>query len=1010
MSICTYQLPDGTVPVLLSANSRELLRGEAAALLSYVADHPEVEPQAIARMLFRTRTARPHRALAMVGTPADLPVVLRAVTQELDHPAVVRTETPATARRLAYVFPGQGIQRPGMGRLFYDSVPAFRSEVEHCAQAFEAQLGQSPLNYLVDQHIPDDGCAATIQAARYTHMVGLAAMWRSFGIAPDLTIGHSQGEVAAAYVAGAVSLADAVTIVGLRAQAADEFAPGDYAMAVVATDRDTCADLLARCPGWAELSVVNSPGILGISGDRKAIERIVDTLTERGVFARVIDVRFPAHTSRIDDVGDALLAAMHRQLQNASLLQTTTECVGSAFGAALTPGTPAGPYWFSNLRNIVRFDKAVAAAITRGADTFVELAEHPTLQLAMHENIAAAGAERHALVVSTSQRTATDLTAFTRSLAVLAVHDADYSWSCLSTDTDGPPPLPLLDFPNTRMNETRLWLPSAPEVTGRRPVRDASPPIARAQLFAEDWVRLSHRSLVPPRTIGFVDHTRAQPDLVAALCAAAADIGAAAHPCAAAESAGAHRDFDTLVILLPRSARTDDRAAADDVTAFFSDRTWLTRITGATIDCWLVTVTGEMVLADDAPPNLVHAAASAGFRSIGAEYPGVRFKHLDLPADLTTSESASVIMAAIHTGGEPELARRGDAFYAKRLARRDAAGHSDAAAPDHVLIIGGTGHLGLEFCEHFVTCGARLITLVSRSGATAAVQARLRQIGATHTSRTQVRVTSCDVRDRAAVAQLAREQHDTPADLIIHAAVDYSAADSPDLTAEQLDRALHAKVVGIASVLQTYPRSAGCRLLLCSSVAATIGGRGQISYAASNRMLDAMAQRLRAQGLNCVSVQWGQWQVHLDLDADVIAQLAAIGVVPMSPPDALAVGLTALRDNAIVMALDLDRARLMLAPYGYGPLFSQLTAPALQPVAALGPTDVASTVRSILLDTIGAGSHNPIDTDLPLVAMGLDSLQALEFRRRIKIALDYELDVADLLGGASLADIMSRLA
>ncbi|MFP1153715.1 nocobactin polyketide synthase NbtC [Mycobacterium sherrisii] len=1009
MTVCTYRLPDGTIPVLLSANTRELLRDEAAALLSYATNYPEVEPQAIAAMLFRTRTARPHRALVLAGVRADLLAALRAIAGEFDHPSVVRAETPATHRRLAYVFPGQGIQHPGMGRLFYDSVPAFRSEAEHCAQAFEARLGRSPLNYLIDQHIPDDGNALTIQAALFTQMAGLAAMWRSFGITPDITIGHSQGEIAAAYVAGGVSLADAVTVVGLRARAAEEFAPGDYAMAVVATDRHTCADLLARCSGWAELSVINSPGMLGISGERATIQGVVDTLTERGVFARVIDVRFPAHTSRIDTVGDTLLADLQRQLQDRSFPQTSTECFGSTFGAALTAGTPTGQYWFSNLRNIVRFDKAIAAAISRGADTFVELAEHPTLQLPMQDNIAAARTNGNPLVVGTSQRTVTDLTAFTRSLAVLAVHHADYPWSCLRTDTDGPTPLPLLDFPNTRMSETRLWLAGGEQVTGTSPDPNPAAPIARPQLFAEEWVRLSRRSLVPPRTIGFVDYTRAQPDLIAALCAAATDMGATAHPIDG-ENTGARADLDTLVILLPRSARTDYRAAAEEVTALFSDRTWLPRLAGAGADCWLVTVAGEVVLADDAPPNPVHAAASAGFRSIGAEYPGVGFKHLDLPADLTTPESANAILAAIHTRDEPELARRGDALYAKRLAHRDIPVDSAGVPPDHVLIIGGTGHLGLKFCEHYLRRGARLITLVSRSGATAAVEAGLRQIGSAHANRTQVRVTPCDVRDPAAVAQLARAHHDTPADLIIHAAVDYSAADSPDLTAEQLDRALGAKVVGIAQVLEAYPRSAGCRLLFCSSVAATIGGRGQISYAASNRMLDAMAHELRAGGLDCVSLQWGQWQVHLDLDADVIAQLAAIGVIPMPPADALAVGLAPLRHNAIVMALELDRARLMLEPYGYGPLLSQLTSPAHRAVVAGGPTDVASTVRGILLDTFGVANQDPVDTDLPLVAMGLDSLQALEFRRRVKIALDHELDVADLLGGASLTDIVSRLA
>ena len=128
----------------------------------------------------------------------------------------------------------------------------------------------------------------------------------------------------------------------------------------------------------------------------------------------------------------------------------------------ITQDLSVDQYWFWNLRNTVRFDKAIAAALPLGIDTFVELAEHPTLQLAIQENLAALHDEderatTRPMVVGTSNRTASDLGEFTRNLAQLAVHDLDYPWECLGTESDGPAPLPLLDFPNTRMNETRLW-------------------------------------------------------------------------------------------------------------------------------------------------------------------------------------------------------------------------------------------------------------------------------------------------------------------------------------------------------------------------------------------------------------------------------------------------------------------------------------------------------------------------------------------------------------------------
>ncbi len=1005
----TYRLPDDSIPVLVSADTRDLLHDEAAALLSYVTDHPEVAPQEIADMLFRTRVARRHRALAMVADRDELLGALRAVLDGGEHLALVRTETAAAAHKLAYVFPGQGTQRPGMGRVFYDAVPVFRAEADRCAEAFVNLLGESPLDYLLNEHDSAEDSASIVQPALFTQMAGLAAMWRSFGIVPAVTIGHSQGEIAAAYVSGMIALADATSVVGIRTRAADELESGDYAMAVVAADRETCEDLLARCPGWAQLSVINSPSMVGISGDRETVQHIVDTLTERGTFARVIRVQYPAHTSLINGLAKKVRAATQCELQNPKFLDSEIDCLGATLGGPITSDLSADEYWFWNLRNTVRFDKAIAAALPLRVDTFVELAEHPTLQLAIQENLAALQDENETRVVGTSLRTAADLSEFTRNLAQLAVHDLDYPWECLGAEPDGPARLPLVDFPNTRMNDARLWQLYRPVL--RQPAEQAPEPQTapeptepiRARLFVEEWVRLSQRSLVPPRTIGIVDHTGACAELSAAVCRAAGDAGATAR---AIDVESVPSDLDTLVILVPQTPELDDYAAAAEVARFFSHRTWWPGPSGVITDCWLVTVGGEAATADDAPPDLLHAAASAGFRSIGADHPGVGFKHLDLPPGAIASEAANGILAALHTGNEPELALRNGGLYAKRIAPGDTTPAVDGAPPEHVLVIGGTGNLGLEFCDHFARRGARRITLVSRSGETAAVVTdRLREIRSA--TKSDIRVARCDVGDQAAVTQLAAEH--PPADLIIHAAVDYSAIELADITIEKVDYAMRAKVVGIAQVLETYPRTDNCRVLLCSSARATIGGRGQVVYAAANRMLDAMAHRFRSEGLDCVSVQWGQWTVHFDLDATSTAQLAAIGVIPMTPAEALAVGMTEFHGNAIVLAYDFDLARPILEAYGYGPLISRLSGPPVEVHSADADSDISGRLRGLLATAIGEERAENIDITVPMVAIGLDSLQALELRRRVKIEFNHDLEVSDLLGGASIADVLTKL-
>lgn len=1014
----SFRLPNGAIPILLTSDTPELIPVDAANLLAYLGNHPEVTPQQIAAMLFRTRVARKHRVLAMVRNREEMVEALRIVIDGREHPLVIRSETAATARRYAYVFPGQGSQRPGMGRRWYDSVPAYRAEAERCAQVFAEYAGQSPLSYLLDEHFPALEDATTVQPALFTQMAGLAAMWRSLGIAPTVTIGHSQGEVAAAYVSGRMTLEDAVRVIALRARAADEFGAGEYAMAVLAADRETCEDLLARCSGWAQLSVVNSPGMQGISGEREAVQSIVDTCGARDIFARMIPVRYPAHTGLINRLHDELLAGARRELAAPHFLDSEIACLGATLGGPMSPDQPVGQYWFWNLRNTVRFDKAMAAARPFDIDTYIELAEHPTLQLAIQENLAALDAEGASLVVGTSTRTDDDLTEFTQNVMRSALHDLDYSWDRLATPSAGPPPLPLPDFPNTPMNEVTLWMPYEQGLSPAARRAPAGTPVAAQpqpaldrpspRLLTENWVRLSRRSLVPPRAIGIIDHTGAAAQLAGALAVAAGDIGATARTLSVDEMRTAAEGLDTCVILLPPTPGQDAADSVSALVSFFAERGWWPGAVSGVTDYWLVTVGGEAVLADDPPPDPAHAGASAGFRCVGATYPGTRFRHLDIPdATGTGPADAVAIIAALHTAEESELALRGGALYAKRVADYDATA-TDTHHPDHVLIVGGTGKLGLEFCEHFAHRGARQITLLNRSGETATVAERLRSIRAA--TGTEVRVTACDLDDAAAVAALGTST--APAGLIVHAAVEYSGIELQDITAVAVDRALQAKVVGIERILGAFPRSQGCRVVLCSSISASVGGRGLALYAAGNRMLDAMAHRFRAEGLDCVSVQWGHWRVHLEESGS--AMLAGLGVVPMRPADALAVDVTGLRQNAIVAAFDLDRARSVLDACGRGSLLSQLSSAAPgrleSPIApAEGQAGLSQRLVHLLAQAIGADSAEMIDTGTPMVAIGLDSLQALEFRRRVKMELNHDLEVADLLGGASIAEVLAKL-
>ncbi|MFF0491383.1 nocobactin polyketide synthase NbtC [Nocardia sp. NPDC004068] len=1040
-----YRLPDNTIPVLVSSDTDAGLRAEAARISGYLRDHDRVTPERVADMLFRTRLARRRRALAMVETRAELLAALDAIAAGEEHPAVVAGT--ATARRVGFVFPGQGSQRPGMGALYHQLSQAYRDEVDACAALHEEQFGhRQPLAYLLGE---EGGYADTVwevQPALMFHMAGLARMWQAAGVRPAATIGHSQGELAAGHIAGIMSRADAVYVVTQRALNVEKLAPRGYSMAVLGMDREDCEALLARHRGWAELSVINSPHILAIAGDRETITDIVATSAARGLFAKEIKVAYPAHTSLVYEVMGSLSDQLGLRMAGRTFDPGDIPCYGAALGGRITPDLDHESYWYLNLRNRVRFDRAVVAAGVDGVDTFVEVAEHPTLQLAVQENLTLvppdpAAPPRDFRVLGTSLRTATSLREFTRNLAAVAVADLGYDWRALRVE--GPVPLPLPDFPHTVMAARRLWAAAEPPAAQPVPAADRPLPLR----LAETWTRLERRSLVPPRDLLVVDHTGTRADLAAAVCAAAHDHGGSARLYTARASvtgdaadssrpraegsgalggdAGSSRShsgggYDAVVVLLPESPEMDGPAAVEELAGFFGDPTWLPDLTGVR-ECWLVTTGGEAATDDDPAPHPFQGAVSAGFRCLATEHLGVSFRHIDLPAG-ADPDIAAALVRALHIKAEPQLALRGGGVYAKRL-DVDTTPHPAPAARnlDHVVIIGGTGTLGTTFCEHYARAGARRITLLSRSGETEPVTSRLRGIRADAPA-AEIVVTACDVTDPAAVAAVT----ELPASLIVHAAVNYVRAELADVTAENTREMAGSKIYGTDVVLRALPRTEDCRVILCSSAAATFGGRGQVLYASVNRMLDVLARRLRAQGVDAVAVQWGLWDLPGPLHAVGVGPVEAAGVVAMAAADALTVGLTEHADrpgaaNRLVAAADWSDVRAMMSALGFHPLLERVRAAndtetvAAEPVpeqVASPPADapLSERVRRELGKVIGADGLDGLDGTVPLVALGLDSLQALDFRKRVRAELNRELPVAAILGGASLDDVVRLMA
>ncbi|MGL6236526.1 MAG: acyltransferase domain-containing protein [Segniliparus sp.] len=498
MTAETTRLPDGSVPVLLSSHVEELLREEAASICAYLEAHEDVGPAEVASALAATRPIRRHRALVAAKDRDGLIAALRAFAADGEAPGTV-VASGSGSPKVAFVYPGQGNQRRGMGKVCYERSEAFRAETDRCDRVFQECFGISPLDYLLDRGPDLGGSARVVQPALFLQMMGLTAMWRAAGVEPGATVGHSLGELVAAHVAGMIGLRDAITVVMLRAELIERLIADGFAMAVLGVDREACEALIARQPGWAEVSVVNSAHLVGLSGDEQTVARIVAEAQGAGVFARQIRVPYPAHISMVNQFREAWSDAFAGRLEHPELLGSPTPCVGGCTGDALPEGADSAEYWFRTLRNVVRFDLAVAKAVELGVEVFVEISEHPMLLLAMLETAHAARPAKPPVVVGTSRRTTEDLGEFTRNVVAVAVGDPKFPWPAW------PGRAPLPGFPPVRMQKLKLWAhaPAAPvapapqakaeELSGPAPqalISDPAPEAAARALGPEELAEL----------------------------------------------------------------------------------------------------------------------------------------------------------------------------------------------------------------------------------------------------------------------------------------------------------------------------------------------------------------------------------------------------------------------------------------------------------------------------------------------------------------------------------------
>ncbi|MEO8693819.1 MAG: type I polyketide synthase [Acidimicrobiales bacterium] len=426
----------------VSARSAPARLALAAAYRSMLESQTDVSLRDICATASLRRSHHEHR-LAVVGrSRRDLIAGLDAFMAGDEHPAVVVGDASNTRRELVFVFPGQGSQWPGMARQLLATEPAFRDAIARCERAFAPYVEWSLTGQLqADQSRLDE--IDVIQPVLFAIQVGLAALWHSWGVEPNAVVGHSMGEVAAAHVAGIVSLDDGARIICRRSQLLRRIS-GQGAMAVVDLSIDEARRAIEGHERQLAIAANNGPSSTVLSGDPDALDDVLARLERADVFCRRINVDVASHSPQVDALHDDLvsvLAGVRPRSAVFPLFSTVTERFvdGQELDAQ---------YWAANVRRPVLFSGAVRQLLDGGHGRFVELSAHPVLLGAIADTMERSG-HRAARVASMKRDTDEPLTMLV-ALGALYVDGYAVDWRNVYRGAHRPVALPSYPWQRAR--------------------------------------------------------------------------------------------------------------------------------------------------------------------------------------------------------------------------------------------------------------------------------------------------------------------------------------------------------------------------------------------------------------------------------------------------------------------------------------------------------------------------------------------------------------------------------